>query len=127
MSVVSYRLSVVRAITVLESGLPDDLGSLIQPEFPIRSDDRNVLAKRLGDELAIEWIAVVHGKLEHFESMLGTERQDAKIHIVDCLMHGCSGKPEFAERRLDCDLGERNAAQFADVVRFFENVAGALA
>jgi hypothetical protein len=77
--------------------------------------------------LAIEWVAVVKGELEHFESMLDTERQHVKIHILDRLMHGCGGKAELAERRLDCDLGERNAAQFPDVTRLFENVAGALA
>ena len=62
-----------------------------------------------------------------FENTLRTEGQHAKVHVGDRLMHGCSGKAELAERRLDGDLGKGNATQFADVVRVFENVGGVLA
>ena|SRR5947207_16001546 len=84
--------------------LPDNSKFLIQTETLVGSNDGDLFCQSLGDDLAIERIAVMKGKRKQFEDVGSAAWQHAGSHVFQSLFYGFRGEVELSAGRFQGDL-----------------------
>ena len=72
--------------------LPEDFEILVQAEFLVAGDHRDLFAHRLGNDLAVERVRVVWREIEKIERMMRRVRQYTKVQILNRAVCVCGGK-----------------------------------
>jgi len=89
---------------------PDDLEPFIEAEFLIRSYNRDPLAQRLSDDLAVERVAVVRGQREEPAGVTSRVGQHSQLQIIDGREDILLGQVQFSLGLLDRNLRQRDRA-----------------
>lgn len=62
---------------------PHDPEPLVKAEFLVRSHNRDLLAEGLGNDLAVERVAMVPRQIEQMQRMISRVGQDSKPEVGD--------------------------------------------
>jgi len=86
---------------------PHDSEPLVGSEFLVRSHNRDLFAQGLGNDLAVERVAMVQQRhIEQMQGMISRVGQDSKPEVGDAPEYFVLADPQLSYRLLDGNFGE---------------------
>src|SRR6266576_2642433 len=85
---------------------PHNPEPLVEAEFLVGSHNWDVFAQGLGNDLAVEWVAMVQRQIEQMQRMISGVGQDSKPEVGDAREYFIFADSQLSYRLLDGNFRE---------------------